>query len=521
MSTTKQSTSQPSNTQPSNTNQWLAQSDSTDLSIRNFIDGEFIPQPQNLPEQDLIQKHSGRDGRLLYSFAKGSFEDADRAVASAKAAFDDGRWSGMTLGQRSAILGKLADLLERDKDRFALYESLDVGKPIAKSQAADLAIAIGTLRGIGQQAQQLTAPCDADLGSFSYLRRKPAGVVAGIAGWNFPLVLAVQKVAPSLVMGNTLVLKPSEFTSLSAQHLAALAIEAGVPAGVFNVVHGAGQTVGARLAEHPDVALLSFVGSSATGKQLMISAGQSNMKRLILECGGKSPFLVFDDCYDLNAVAQTVVDNAFPNQGALCVAGTRLLIQNSLRERLMPLILEKAASIKAGDPLNESTAFGALMNEAHMQKVLSYIDSGREEGAELLLGGKQMHPEGRDDLQQGFYIEPTIFDGVKPDARIAQEEIFGPVLSVFGFDDEDEAIALANNSSFGLAAYAATTDIARGQRLGERLNAGNLMLFASAQPRFGTVGIGSDKQRESGIGYSGGAEGLAAYSVSTTVRLMS
>ena len=497
---------------------WQNLAQSLDYSIQNVINGERRPQQAN--DAAPLQKFSGRDGSLLYEFSSGTAAEADAAVANAREAFNDGRWNGLSLGQRAAILSKLADLVERDKDTFALYESLDVGKPITNALNRDMSIVIGSLRSVGQQAMQLTSPSGADLGSFSYMRRKPIGVVAGIAGWNFPLTLAVSKVAPALIMGNCLVLKPSEFTSLSAQHLAVLAIEAGVPPGVFNVVHGDGKTVGDRLAHHPDVDLLAFVGSSATGKQLMISAGQSNMKRLILECGGKSPFLAFDDCADLDATAEEIVDNAFPNQGALCVAGTRLILQDSLRDKLLPLILEKAAAIKAADPLDPGTRFGALMSEAHMNKVLGYIDSGISEGAKLILGGKRVYPQNNDALTGGFYIEPTIFDGVDPAAKIAQEEIFGPVLSIFSFSDEAEAIALANNSDFGLAAYAATTNVARVQRLSESINAGNLMVYGSAKPRFGTVGIGSDKQRQSGMGYSGGAEGLEAYTASTTVRLM-
>ena len=316
------------------------------------------------------------------------------------------------------------------------------------------------------------------------------------------------------MMGNSLVLKPSEFTSLSACRFAELAIEAGVPNGVFNVVNGAGKTVGDRLARHPDVGLMTFVGSSATGKQMMISAGQSNMKRVILECGGKSPYLVFDDCpADLDGLAADIVDTAFPNQGALCVAGTRLLLQAGIREKLLPKILKLTQALVPQDPLDPDTRFGAIMDRAHMHKVLGYIDSGKKEGAELLLGGHQVRAE-----TGGFYIEPTIFDQVDPNAKIAQEEIFGPVLSVLSFETEEQAIAIANNSDYGLAAYAATMDSARARRLGRKLNAGIFACVSTSTPRGGGVSIPIEGHKQSGFGLEGGVEGLKAYTVATMVN---
>lgn len=501
---------------------WLERARAADLSVENFINGERQPvSHSDSSAKSTINKFSPRDGTLLYSFPEGSAADVDAAVANAREAFEDGRWSRLPLQQRAEAINKLADLVEEHQERFALYESLDVGKTITNALHDDIISTTYRLRGAATTASQVLAPSGADQGNFAYLRRKPAGVVAGIAGWNYPLALAAGKMAPALIMGNTIVLKPSEFTSLSAQHLAVLAIEAGIPPGVFNVVHGAGHTVGEALALHNDVDLLSFVGSSATGKRIMMSAGQSNMKRLILECGGKSPFIVFDDCPDdLDAIAETVIGYAFPNQGALCVAGTRLLMQDSLRDRLLPLIIEKASAIRAADPLDPDATFGALVNEAHMKKVLAYIDSGVTEGAKLLLGGKRVVPESDAALEGGFYVEPTIFDQVNPKAKIAQEEIFGPVLSILSFSDEQEAIRLANESTFGLAAYAATTDLGRAQRLGEQIKSGLLQVIGAMDSVGGFVNVPVEKQRESGIGYVLGVEGLAAYTVSTTVCLV-
>jgi acyl-CoA reductase-like NAD-dependent aldehyde dehydrogenase len=500
---------------------WIKRAEGSNFEIRNFINGQFEPVAEIGAPHTVIHKYSPRDGNLLYSFSEGAKADIDKAVSDAREAFNDGRWRKLPLPKRAAVLNTLADLVEKHKEQFALYECLDVGKTITNALKDDIARTIGRLRRTASLAGQLMAPSGADLGCFAYQRRKPVGVVGGIAGWNYPLTLAVSQLAPALIMGNCLVLKPSEFTSLSAAHLAALAIEAGVPPGVFNVVHGAGHTVGSALAEHLDVDLLSFVGSSATGKKIMVSAGQSNMKRLLLECGGKSPYMVFDDCPDdLNFIAQDIVNNAFPNQGALCAAGTRLLLQDTIREKLLPLIVEKAAAIRPADPLNPNSTFGALVNETHINKVLNYIAAGISEGAELILGGQRVFPVGDESLKGGFYIEPTIFDNVAPTAKIAQEEIFGPVLSVLTFKDESEAIRIANNSSFGLAAYAATTNLARAQRLGEQINAGVLITMGDTNLSGGGVNIGSDKHRQSGFGFSGGLEGLASYSISTTVHVL-
>ena len=290
---------------------WLNRHQNTEYRVRNFIAGAYVDPSQDPANSRLLEKYSPRDGAQLYSFHCGSRDDVDRAVAVARDSFESGVWSALPLAQRSAVLRKLADLIDRHRETFALYESMDVGKPITNALTVDLPWVIGHLRETIDMAAQLTSPSGSDDGHFAYQHRKPVGVVAGICGWNFPLLLAMFKMAPALMMGNSLVLKPSEFTALSTSLLAELAFEAGVPAGVFNVVQGAGATVGQALSYHADVDLLSFVGSSATGKAIVKAAGESNMKRLILECGGKSPYLVFDDCPDdLEALAEDVVAKA-------------------------------------------------------------------------------------------------------------------------------------------------------------------------------------------------------------------
>lgn len=487
---------------------WRARAADTQFSVRNFIDGHY----QDCVGLQTIQKFAGRNGKLLYEFANGDGSEVAFAVANAREAFDDGRWRNLSSDERAAVLNKLADLIDSHRETLALYESMDVGKPISNALSDDLGCLPAGLREAAANIDKLQGNCGTDQGCLIYQSHQPVGVVAGILGWNCPAILAGGKIGPALVTGNSLVLKPSEFTSLSTSFLAELALEAGVPAGVFNVVNG-GPIVGDALARHMDVDLLTFVGSSATGRLLMKAAGQSNMKRLILECGGKSPFIVFDDCEDyLDHVADRVVESAFPNQGAFCSSGTRLLVQDSIRDKLMPKVLERAAAITPSDPLDPDCTFGAIMNQAHLNKVLGYIELGKEQGAQPILTGKQVLQD-----SGGFYLSPTIFDQVDPNARIAQEEIFGPVLSVIGFKDEAEAIAIANNSTFGLAAYVATQNLGCVRRLGDELRSAIIQIFATDQPSGGNLSITVEAHKQSGIGFEGGVRGLEAYTVASTV----
>ena len=488
---------------------WHERAAAAKFKVRNFIDGKY----QDCVGSKKIEKYAGRNGELLYSFGNGDGSEVAQAVAGARATFKSGIWRKKSSGERGAILKALADLVDENKETFALYESMDVGKPINNAMYDDLARASHSLRDAANNIDKLLGTCGTDQGSLVYQSRKPVGVVAGILGWNFPLSLAASKVGPALVTGNSLVLKPSEFTSLSTCLLAELAVKAGVPAGVFNVVHGDGVNVGDALARHMDVDLLTFVGSSATGRLLMKAAGESNMKRLILECGGKSPYIIFDDAEEyLDYLAQDIVATAFPNQGALCVAGTRLLVQDSIREKLMPKILEHAAKIVPQDPLNAECTFGALMNEAHMNKVLGYIKTGKADGAKLIYGGEQVLQE-----TGGFYVKPAIFDQVDAQHRIAQEEIFGPVLSIIGFKDEAEAVEIANGTCFGLAAYVATQNVGRVQRMGDELAAGLIYMVATGTPSGGNVSITIEAHKQSGFGFEAGIAGLAAYTAVSTV----
>ena len=454
----------------------------------------------------------------MYQFSGGEVADINSAVISARQAYDDGVWSSLSIHQRKSVLYNLAEMVDSHKEEFALYECLDVGKPIT-SALNDIAHVTACIKHNAEMADKLLSPSGADGSNFSYKLRKPIGVVGGIVGWNFPLVLAALKVAPALATGNSIVLKPSEYSSLSASRLAELAVQAGVPSGVFNVVHGRGDSVGAALALHSDVDMLTFTGSSLTGKKMMMAAGQSNMKRLMLECGGKSPYIIFDDCpSDLDFLAQDIVEAAFCNQGQNCMAGSRLLIQEGIKSRLVPKIIEYTKLLEPRDPFDPETVFGPLVGEAHLNKVLAYIESGKNEGARLIFGGQRLDIY-KDASSRGCYLHPTIFDNVSSQQKIAKEEIFGPVLSVMSFKDEAQAISLANDSDFGLAAYIATENLSRSHRLAMKLNAGVINICGSSAVGSGSVELSKEPFKQSGFGLEGGMEGLASYTISSAVNM--
>lgn len=482
-------------------------------NITNFIEGRCL----NIPNGHSIDKYSPRDGRLLYELPIGTQKEIEQAVSSARRAFRDKRWRGIPLHERQDVLNKFADLIDTHRETFGLYESLDAGKPISQA-LGEVPMASGLIREAVNSAERLFSPYVSDLAYCTYNLRNPVGVVGAIIPWNYPLMIAALKIGPALIMGNSLILKPSEYTSLSAGFLAVLAVEAGIPPGVLNIVNGAGPTVGASLALHPDVDLLSFTGSSGTGKQMQIAAGQSNMKRLLLECGGKSPYIVFDDCpTDLDMLADDIIGRAFQNQSQNCMAGSRLLMQQGIKEKLLAKILDKIKHHVPKDILDPSTIFGAMIHEAHLNKVLAYINSGKKEGATLIHGGNRVNVE-TGMSSEGFYVEPTIFDDVTPCQKIAREEIFGPILSILTFNSEQEAVDLANNSPFGLAAYVATENIGRVERLSKEINAGSIMFLATSEPVNCMRELGREGRGESGYGVEGGMLGLASYSVNTSVH---
>lgn len=490
---------------------WTSRVSAVRLDTRNVVGGR-----REIASGDAeIAKLGPRDGRFLYGLMSSGKGDVDRAVASGRQAFEDGRWSGLRAQSRRDTLLKLADLIIDRRESLALIECLDAGKPISEALTIDVGAAAAAIRFNAEMADKLTSTVlGTEQSSLSFELQRPYGVVAGLVGWNFPLVLAAQKIGPALATGNSLVLKPSEVTSLSALYLAELALEAGIPEGVLNVLTGDGST-GALLAHHDDIDLLTFTGSSETGKRLIAASAASNMKRLILECGGKAPNIVFDDCPNLPEVADAIVKRAFWHRGQVCTASSRVLVQEPLKDRLLQLIIERVQSHSVGDPLLPETSFGPVVSRAHAEKVAAYVETGMSEGAALVFQSDQSDP-----VDGGFYAATSVFDNVRPEHQIAKEEIFGPVLSVITFQDEKEAIQIANATDFGLSAIVWTRDLGRAHRVSFGIHAGWIVVNATARPSGGLAPgmlcVGGHKA--SGMGEEGGISGLHQYLRKSSVQ---
>ncbi len=399
----------------------------------------------------------------------------------------------MAPASRKRVLQRFADLLLTHREELALLETIDMGKPISDSLKVDVPSAARCIHWYAEAIDKLydeVAPTGPR--ALATVTREPLGVVGAIVPWNFPLIMSAWKIGPVLAAGNSLVLKPSEKSPLTAIRIAALATEAGIPDGVFNVVPGLGATAGKALASSMDVDAIAFTGSTATGKLVMEYAARSNLKRVGLECGGKSPNIVMADCPDLDKAATAAAFAIFFNQGEMCSAGSRLLVEESIKDDLLERIAAVARKLVPGDPLEPATRFGAIVDEGQMHRVLGYIDSGRNEGAKLLLGGNRVREQ-----TGGFYVEPTVFDGVTPNMRIATEEIFGPVLATLSFRGVDQAIAIANDVIYGLAAAIWTRDLKTAHRTARELRAGTVYVNCYDADDV-TVPFGGYKQ--SGIG---------------------
>jgi acyl-CoA reductase-like NAD-dependent aldehyde dehydrogenase len=365
---------------------------------------------------------------------------------------------------------KLARLIEENQVELALLDSLDMGKPISGALAVDLPVAIQTMEYFAEAIDKMydqVAPTDR--GSLGMITREPLGVIGAVVPWNFPFMLAIWKLAPALAAGNSIVIKPAEQSPLSALKLAELAAEAGIPGGVVNVLPGFGPTAGAALGRHMDVDALTFTGSGEVGRLFMHYSAESNMKQVSLELGGKTPQIVFEDAPPLDVLVEAVAEGIFFNQGEVCSAGSRLLVHKSRRDELVDALIGAAKERKAADPLDPETQTGAVVEKVHLERIMDYVRIGKEEGVRILVGGNQTrHDTG------GFYVEPTIMDGVQPDMRVAQEEIFGPVLAVMEFDDIQEAVQIANGTRFGLAAAVWTNDLTTAHTVARDLRAGTV-----------------------------------------------
>jgi aldehyde dehydrogenase (NAD+) len=443
-------------------------------------------------------------GEVITRVAEASADDVDRAVRAARKAFDEpgGPWRKLSAADRGKLLWRLADLVEKNLDEIAELETLDNGKPIFESRYVDIPSVVDVLRYYAGWASKIhgeTINSRAD--AFTYTLREPVGVVGAIIPWNFPLLLTSWKLGPALATGNTVVLKPAEQTPLSALRLGQLLAEAGFPPGVVNIVTG-GPATGQALVRHEAVDKIAFTGSTSVGKEIMRGAADT-LKRVTLELGGKSPNIVFADS-DLDAAVKGASTGIFYGKGEVCAAGSRLFVEKKIHDEFMGKLADRAKKLKPGDPLDPKTRLGAIVSEQQMQTVLGYIESGKKEGAQLVAGGNRVSVDGG----KGYFVEPTVFDAVNNQMKIAQEEIFGPVLATISFEDLDEVAGLANANRYGLAAAVWTNDIRKAHGMARRLKAGTVWintynLYDSALP------FGGFKQ--SGFGRELGREALDYY----------
>ncbi|MCF3641990.1 aldehyde dehydrogenase [Rhizobium sp. TRM95111] len=433
---------------------------------QSFIDGKFVEAISG-KQFDAINPATGK---TLTGVASCDQADVDLAVKSASRAFDSGVWSRRSPAERKKILQRFGELMLKHADELALLETLNMGKPISDARSIDVPGSANTILWYAEAIDKIydeIAPTGD--GALGMITREPVGVVAAVVPWNFPLLMACWKIGPALAAGNSLILKPAEQSPLSAIRLAEMAAEAGIPDGVFNVVTGLGETAGMALGMHMDVDCVTFTGSTEVGKLFMTYSAKSNMKRVALECGGKTPHIVMADCGNLDEAATAAAFGIFFNQGEVCNAGSRLLVDARIKDEFLEKVIAVGNTLQPGDPLDAGTKLGAIVSKTQMDRVLEYIDIGSKEGARLKSGGKQVRTE-----SGGYFVEPTVFDNVDNNMRIAQEEIFGPVLSTIIFKDAEEAVRIANDTIYGLAAAVWTDNIDTALSTARRLRAGSV-----------------------------------------------
>jgi gamma-glutamyl-gamma-aminobutyraldehyde dehydrogenase len=452
---------------------------------------------------------SPRNGQVLTSIADGTARDVDLAVGDARRAFEDGVWADQPPAARKKVLTRLADLIDSHAYELAVLGVRDNGTEIGMALKAEPGSAAGTFRYYGEAIDKIygevapTGPSHLGL-----ILKQPIGVVGVIVPWNFPLMIGAWKIAPALAVGNSVVLKPSETASLALLRVAELALEAGLPEGVFNVVTGKGRVVGEAIGLHNDIDVLAFTGSGFVGRKLLEYSAQSNLKHVYLELGGKSPNIVFNDVPDIGKAAAAAVNGIFRNSGQVCVAGSRLLLQEGIRDEFLGLLKAGAEELRVGDPLDPESDIGAINSEVQLQQNLDHAAVAEQEGATRVTGGERI-------LQDtgGYYMAPTVFDGVRSDMKIAREEVFGPVLCVMTFDDENDAIEIANSTNFGLAAGVWTSDLSRAHRMVQRIQSGvvHVNCYGGADI---TVPLGGLKQ--SGNGHDKSLHALDKYTALKT-----
>jgi len=470
------------------------------LRLANFIGGAFVP-PASRAYFDDIEPASGR---VIAEIPDSDARDVDAAVRAAKGAFE--AWSQTPAEQRSRVLLKLADLIEQNFDELARCESQDNGKPLSLAKRMDIPRAIANFRFFATAIlHHATEAHVTDSAALNYTLRQPVGVAGLISPWNLPLYLLSWKVAPAIASGNTCVAKPSELTPLTASRLAELSLEAGIPAGVINIVHGTGPKAGAAICEHTDVPLISFTGGTVTGAKVAAAAAPQ-FKKLSLELGGKNPNVIFADA-DLDEAIATSVRSSFWNQGEICLCGSRIFVEGAIYDEFVERFTIETQRLRVGNPLDADTDVGALISEQHMEKVLRYIALAKEEGGTIVSGGNRVD-------RAGYFVEPTIVTGLGCECRVLQEEIFGPVITITPFNGQDEAVRFANSTRYGLAATVWTRDLTRAHRVAAALHAGtvwiNCWLLRDLRVPFGGM-------KDSGVGREGGFDSLEFFTEAKNV----
>ncbi|WP_339605953.1 aldehyde dehydrogenase [uncultured Roseivirga sp.] len=468
--------------------------------ILNYINGQLV-EPVS---KSYLENIDPSRGKVYGEIPDSDERDVQLATQAAKVAFPI--WAATPREERSRLMLKVADLIDANLEKLAKAESKDNGKPVKLATRVDVPRASSNFRFFATAIlHENTEAHQTDGLAFNYTERSPVGVAGCISPWNLPLYLFTWKIAPALAAGNTVVAKPSEITPMTAFLLSELCIEAGLPKGVLNIVHGLGLKVGQAISEHPDIPLISFTGGTATGKQIAATAAPM-FKKLSLELGGKNPNIIFADC-NFEEALKTTVHSSFANQGQICLCGSRVFIERPIYEKFKLALIAKTNALKVGDPADEHSNLGAVVSEGHMKKVLSYIDLAKSEGGTVLAGGKQVVLEG--EFSEGYYIRPTIIEGLSYDCRTNQEEIFGPVITLTPFDTEEEVLAMANSTQYGLAATVWTSNLNRAHSVSSQLNSGivwvNCWLLRDLRTPFGGV-------KNSGVGREGGWDALQFFS---------
>jgi len=466
------------------------------IKLQNYINGELIP-----PVNDRwLDNYEPAKGKVYSQIPDSDKDDIALAVKAAREAFPS--WSKTSIDERHKCLMRIADLIEEKLDMLAIAESRDNGKPVKLATHVDIPRAASNFRFYATAAMQFSSEAHPMPGmAINYTLRQPLGVVGCISPWNLPLYLFSWKIAPALATGNTVVAKPSEVTPMTAYLLAEICNEAGLPKGVLNIVHGLGHKAGAAIVDDPNVTAISFTGGTQTGAAIAAQAAPK-FKKLSLELGGKNPNIIFADC-DFNKMMSTTMRSSFANQGQICLCGSRIYVQRPIYDQFKEEFVKRTKALKVGDPVDPDTKLGAIVSSSHMEKILSYVALAKDEGGTVLAGGNRIFFEG--DLADGWFVEPTIIEGLAPGCRTNQEEIFGPVVTITPFDTEEEALALANSTQYGLSCTIWTEDLTRAHRMAEDVHAGiiwiNCWLLRDLRTPFGGT-------KQSGIGREGGFEAM-------------